>query len=759
MLHAAIVWVCVSLLVLVPLVFTTAVYRVFVLPKLAVLLLGSSVIVLLTACLAAGAHAGDLWRPLKSPHALLVGLYAVIASLYTLGGVTPIGAFFGTDAIQMGLVTLLCFVAFFGGLLIAVGSSRERLVVVLWAVSFAGLIAASYAFAQFFGRDPFLDTSLYTYRSPSGAVVRVPGPLGHSNYLGNFLLYTTGLTAGLALASRGRAFRIAIVAVALSIVAIVFSGTRGAWVGIVVTAVTFAALELRRRSASDAWWNRRRAFGVAAAGAIILVAGLIIVSNPATRMVGVRARSFVTDKFTGAGRTLLWRDAVRMVPAYAFIGCGPEGFNRAFLAYKSEELARFSPVINNESSHNSYLDAAISYGLPGAALYVAIISSSFALLLKSRRRAATRELRFVITGLVSSLSGVVVHNFFIYDQVPTGFYFFAFMSIALAVSRVTTSEQAPQDGGAARREAGRSSLRAWTGRSAVVAAFALFVATGWYVIGEVRADMAIKRAFASARAGRFDEMVRDGQRATRSLNPTRAYDFLFARALAVFVERTKGAVHETGEAREQRRKAIEMGIVLAEGSVTHSLTPESNYLLAGYLSLDSGDFERVRAYASEAIRLDANYASGHRLMAEVHLAAGDREAAAREAGIALRLRPNWSEAQLVLAQADRRKLYGDARVEDLMHRARALADAGKPNDAERLLLRAIRISSQPCPDCHQILAQVYEKLGRTDKAINEWRTYSSLAGSDAARVEASARVERLQQKTGSSDSTRRPNAR
>ena len=54
---------------------------------------------------------------------------------------------------------------------------------------------------------------------------------------------------------------------------------------------------------------------------------------------------------------------------------------------------RLAPLTNHENPHNSYLDAAISYGLPGAALYFAMIASACSLFAKARRHAPDRGYR------------------------------------------------------------------------------------------------------------------------------------------------------------------------------------------------------------------------------------------------------------------------------------------------------------------------------------------------------------------------------
>ena len=372
-------------LVLVPLVFSTAVFRIYVLPKLLVLLLGATAVVVLTALASVGRSGSEVVRLLKSKQVLLASLYIAVVAVATMFGVSPLASLMGSSPIAMGLITRFCFFALFIGLIVAIGQNKARLPILLWAMALTGLGASLYACVQFFGRDPFLPASSYTFDSAEGGVLRVPGTLGHSNYLGNFLLYTAPLSAGLALASRGRARRIALAGAALSVAAIAFSGTRGAWLGAIVGALTFSLLETRLVNRSRFQTNGRLMIRATAAVAIILFAVATIALSPASRSILTRARSFVAEGFTGAGRTLLWRDSLRMAPRYAVTGCGPEGFGKAFLTFKSKELARYAPEINNESSHNSYIDAAVSFGLPGATLYIAMIASAFALLLKARR--------------------------------------------------------------------------------------------------------------------------------------------------------------------------------------------------------------------------------------------------------------------------------------------------------------------------------------------------------------------------------------
>jgi hypothetical protein len=224
---------CVSMLVSVPLAFSTSVYRIFSLPKFAILLTVSAALAPLTAAAALRSR-GEAARVFRSRHVAIVCLYFVSMTVSTILGVAPLASLFGSFYNQMGLMTHSCFIVCFFGLVFGVGESEARLLAALRAMALTGFLVAAYALIQISGHDPFLQPDSYWFRTESGPIMRVIGTLGHADYLGNFLLYTTPVTAGLGAGSRGRARWLALVATALSAVAITCSGTRGAWAGFLV---------------------------------------------------------------------------------------------------------------------------------------------------------------------------------------------------------------------------------------------------------------------------------------------------------------------------------------------------------------------------------------------------------------------------------------------------------------------------------------------------------------------------------------------
>jgi O-antigen ligase/Tfp pilus assembly protein PilF len=749
-------WVSLVLLALVPLVFSTAVRRTFTLPKFAVLLVGSALLAGLLGWLSV-ARGGSPWRAIRSLHVGLVCLYVGAMAISTLFGVAPRVALFGSYENLMGLMTRVSFLICFLSLIIGVGEMRARLQQTLWVMTITGLLVALYGFAQFFGRDPFLSASLYTFGSSAGRILRVLGTLGHADYLGNFLLYTTPVSAAQAIASRGRARWLALIAALLSITVIIFSGTRGAMAGLVFGGLVFVLITLWRRKPNPVWRNRRMWWRAAAATLIIIAGIVLIATNPASRNIAGRARAVLAEGTSGAGRTLQWRDSLPMLQAYVIVGCGPEGFRRAFLPYKSKELAQLAPQANSESPHNACLDAAISFGLPGAILYVAVLASALALLVRARRD-ADREMKITFTGLLAALAAVATHNLFIFDQIPTGLYFFALAGLAQAAFNVATNGANRAASGTGRDQAalkpdGATPPSRWRTGAIALAGVSLLAAASWHAFATVGADADIQRSYVAAGVGDFEGALAAGQRAAKRFDPTGAFQFERARALALYADYAQARLNvaniskpEADRLTQMQAAAISEAMAAAQTSLAHTLTPDSSYMLLAYLALLSGDQPKLREYASQALWLDPYFANAHWLRAEAWLMDGDAAAAQREAEAALEINPNSREARQAFKRARGDDGLAQQTVDSLLKLARDYRSQGKLRKARRRLQRALQKSSGNCLECHRQMALIYETEEQTEKAINEWQAVAVQATERATIQEALSRINLLKQK-------------
>ncbi len=779
----SIFWLSVGLLFLVPLAFSTAVQGIYSLPKFVLLLVGGSVIALLLT-LYASRHSQLIVPLFKSNHVKLVCAYFVVVALSTVFSVAPRVSVFGSSSNFMGLITRLCFFICFFGLIAGIGASEGRLLKTLWAIVISGGIVATYAVAQFFGIEPFAPTSVYTFSTSLGDVIRVCSSIGHSNYLGNFLLYITPLSAALALATNKRARLFAAIITAMSLLAIVFSVARGAWVGIIVGMIFFVILELKYAPAKPLI-NRKNLLRYAA---IILLFSSVIISiiafTPASRSIKERVQALITQGVSSSGRIILWRDSLKMLPAFALTGAGSEGFRKALLLYKSKELAKLSQPDNNESSHNSYLDVALSHGLLGLVLYLAIIISTLTTFLRLRRRITSPSWRIIISGVAASFVAVLAHNFFIFDQLSTGLYFFAFVALASAMTNVfganAVQEKAlPQTSQAGEKvakpqdqnrfvptNANPKGLRRWASHAATALAALAFVVAVWYSAGLIKAELAFGKIFDPRIARNFQAITKRCEEAANSPLPTGAYNYRVAKALETYAQEllkySKASDPSSAEGKNlltTRSAALQLAIAYAEKSLAHTNTPDLNYSLLAALALTAGDVEKLNLAAAEAIRCDPNGYQARWLMAEAHLARGEKEQAAREAEIALEIKHVSPEASFALARAQggaytdaeisaarQRSIKLKRSVEEVIEAAHKLSQEGQLKKARLKLLTALASTDGNCADCHRELAIVYEKMGRFADALTEWDAFLTQTSEPALVEQTKAHMKILQQK-------------
>ncbi len=707
-------WVGVSLLMLVPMAFSTTVYRIFTLPKFIVLIIGSALLSCLLAWHAAGQRQAQrgFTAVFDTRHLILAVLFVVANLISAIFGVVPMASLLGSFENQMGLVTRLGFFICFIALCVSIGYSFSRLCIALWGVSFVGLLVSAYALVQFLGKDPFLPAGLYAFDSPQGTILRVISSIGHSNYLGNFLLYTTPVSFALALSGRGRERRILAASSFLSSSVIVISGTRGAWLGLLIGMAFFFGLEFAPKLQA-LFKNKRKALIYLAVSLMLAVSLFWIASSSRYgNTVWVRLLATKEEKFSGSGRTILWRDSLKMLPKYLVVGCGAEGYRKAFLAYRSKELAQLAPQINNESPHNAYLDALISSGLLGGLAYMLLVVSSLVLLGKARRQAKDEKLKIVVDGLIAAIVAVAVHNFFIFDQITTGLYFFAFAAfaqIAFNVARRTEAleVQAPDAPTNFMTRAGQA--LAYAGLAISVALFSLSL---WYSYHLIRLDMKLKQV--AQTQGEIQTLIESAAFFDATSEFDGNHHFIFAQALTFAADALtpkanprSSPVPEPEAARTLRYQLIDLAIKHSGRSLKYSLTPDSVNLLLAYLYHARGDAEQTEKYAVAALKEDPYSANGHWLLAAAKLAQGEKETATQEAKQALEINANLAEARRVLKQA---KGIGEGGTpEEIAGYALAIANQGNLKKARRLAQRAKRLAKGECPICDQAIAAIESK--------------------------------------------------
>jgi O-antigen ligase len=270
----------------------------------------------------------------------------------------PLFSFYGSNWRRLGVMTILPLIIF---VLLAAShflAKPEQIRFLLRVMAIVTVAASLYGIAQYFDIDPFQPFTAYHAKDGDSTIVRPPGTLGHADYFGWWL--SISLFCALATASiETGMWRLAgLSASVICGIAILLSGTRAAMLAAIVGFVCLATLS---------HYRPRRQHVLA--GLLFLAGFGVFVASPLGERVRARVR-WSSDESFGGGRPLLWRDSVVMGGSHLAFGFGPETFTAEFPPYQSQELARLKPDFYHESPHNAALDALVSEGLPGLAIFL-----------------------------------------------------------------------------------------------------------------------------------------------------------------------------------------------------------------------------------------------------------------------------------------------------------------------------------------------------------------------------------------------------
>jgi O-antigen ligase len=409
--------------VTIPAIFSIAQPDVFALPKTVLtLVLGVVLAALLTVrWIAAG------W-PVRRPQSLLA------AALVTFVGWNVVAAWFAIDRTQaivgerlqyQGLATILAYVVF----LLAAWSTvrgQRRQTLFLLSVAAGATLVATYAVIQRAGLDPIWQTLPYD---------RVFSTIGQANALAAYLVLAVPLVLGLS-AGRPWTAKLAVASViALLLVALAFTLSRGGYLGIaaVATVLPIAAWP-RRQSLLD-----RGRLSVAAVVGLVALVLMLSVPNVREAAERVTARALLTtDLSEGSIRNHLdlWTVGIALAADHPIIGTGQDTYVLLFGDYRdrvlSPERATIMSSVRPESPHNVYLATAGGAGLPTLAAYIAIVGAVIGRILRVVRTAEEPRAWLIGAGLLAAIAGHLVTDGFMTAETTGSVLFWLVLGVGAA---------------------------------------------------------------------------------------------------------------------------------------------------------------------------------------------------------------------------------------------------------------------------------------------------------------------------------------
>lgn len=468
--------------------------RFDVTPKVVAVLAATAVAALFPGAWFPGLRAA--WRQPQT-RLLLAGLATALLALFisTASSTRPELSWGGTQWRAMGFpVASALLIWSVIALAWSSTSSKGATLVQRWTAA-ASIPISLYAIGQYFGFDPLTAPETYQASAAQWDVIRPPGTLGHSGYLGVYLAVTL-FWAGASRRQSTTTWRgVLLVAMAAAATALLLSGSRGALVGVVAGC---GWLLIRRRELFG-----RRLFAGVALG-MLLAAGFVL--SPAGTRLRTRIQWSLEDVHGGA-RPWLWKDSLTMGAARPWTGHGPETFTSAYLPFKSERLAELYPDLYQESPHNPFAEAWTEQGLLGLVAWLLIAAGA----LWAAWRAPSRGAAFV--------AGFTAAQFLSWTA-ATQLYVLAAAVWTLPL-RTRETDEADE---------------AQSPRWLPIATAPVALVWIWFAVGLWRSDAAAEQARRSLAQGDLDAAVAQFDRARGAAPTGRDLDAWFSRALAAAIQ-------------------------------------------------------------------------------------------------------------------------------------------------------------------------------------------------------------------------------
>ncbi|HKV40450.1 MAG TPA: O-antigen ligase family protein [Blastocatellia bacterium] len=607
-----------AILVLTPLVASGTLLHEYSVPKYVVLLLGASALVGLITHAAVSGKA----RELAAPSVLAIAVFSVTGALSCLLSSNRIISLQGAFPTLMGYSTYLCFAAVFVAVIIAV-RTRRSFEFLLRAITIAGFAVSLVGLGQLAGIVPGDPQAAETI----GTASRIYSTLGHPDFAGNYLIYVVFAAEATALISTQQLWKVAGGATSvLGVLAIIFTGTRGAWLGLLAGGAIAASLAMKHGLIPIPGKRQLvRLAAIAVAAATIAAAGLLYtqIGSP----IRARISAVASEGFTGTGRTTDWSLSIRMLKRYWPIGCGPDMFRVAQLPFKTDEYSFKTTGVDAEDAHSAYLSTLVTFGGVGFAIYILLIILAFRGLGRAITTFQGRAGRSCSIALASGLGGVLVHDLFLHHAVVTGLYFFTFLALGCQLSRVADEgkESPPEERASRDIRSSKFQMR----KSAAWAFIVLpLVIAGLYSYSLLAADHEIHECLAAATAADRQQTIRFGQQAAgRKLYQT-DYSFYYGGAL----DELSGLESGT-DAEESLKLALEP----LRHATSRTLSPVSSLASLALVEVQLGDLDGARAAMEKAQQIDPHTYLTHLVWSRLYLKQGHLEESILELKHAQRL--------------------------------------------------------------------------------------------------------------------------
>lgn len=367
-----------------------------------------------------------------------VAAYAGVLLLATVCGRNPWGSWWGQFYLLTGTFTLLHGAALFGLMTGYMTSTAQRM---RWLrVTLAtGALVSAYAILQWLGRDPIVWPSAYD------ASRRAFSTIGNASHLAAYLVFLIPLTMGAWLASSKIGTRLALAgALALEMLALGATLTRGAWLATAALTGVFVLLVARQRGRRGLVRGTLAILAVAVIGLVAINANPRLMAGVSNRYVRRLGNLWETAPGSSGGERLLAWQIVRETAhgAGLWLGYGPESYIWTGSRHYHPERSRYSETGQlMESPHNIFLGALTDLGLAGVLALLALLAAGFTTALRALPHTSSPFDEGLLIAAVSALVGYVIQGMFLYDRVMMLLFVPGLLALIASIARSVAPER------------------------------------------------------------------------------------------------------------------------------------------------------------------------------------------------------------------------------------------------------------------------------------------------------------------------------
>ncbi len=272
---------------------------------------------------------------------------------------------------------------------------------------------------------------------------RPPSVIGGPEFLGAYLLLLFFITLSLFIKERNQRAKIFYaVSIALFLYVIVLSGSRAAYLGLLVGGLYFFLLYPKKIIAL-----KIAAVLLVAFGAFTVYYFNSRVPEELPKLLRenkvineIRPRLSI-NLFLADPRFSAWQVGLKSIKDAPILGWGPENFSVAFDRYYTPSLPQLSKAWGGwwDRAHNVLLETAVTEGIPAMLIYLSLFIVLFWQLQKSRAKEENRETIIIFHGIQATLIAYFADNFFTFDTFSS--YIIFFLLVAYSMHLIYKNQQ------------------------------------------------------------------------------------------------------------------------------------------------------------------------------------------------------------------------------------------------------------------------------------------------------------------------------